>query len=754
MTNLKEINDEWLDTFYSSKNIISNNSEWKRFRYLWSKFYNKPGFPLCFIFSCQKETISLYFGAQTVKGANSLRQELISFVGTSFPNYTGLPYELDISLNHENLLSEIFVEPCFKIKFLNTENTENIKTKLFTYGQILDRKPDLTRRVKLPFGQIRDLFDKAIISGDHLSAYRYKDELISSGRLTPPHELFLDIRLISGLGFWDRLSNHDLRKLIDFRNMLPVTIIRDITDYFYSVGVSQYEQTEEIEGCLKQLSHFKFIEFTGFFTKKKFIKNKKSLIVFLLAEIVQENIDVDYSLSIYNEIINFEITPLVKKIKQKYLDVIENETLDILEDGNKYFLDEEYDKALFSYFKVSPSSKALDLITRCLYLKFQMVSVNEWKNQDGYDESEIKKVFDYYDNLSNEEQNNYTANQRNKNFLEILTNVDYNIDTPNIQNHWIKWILRLEENLDIKVDVEYLKNYISDWSIEYFINNPKELEKYFQKLISLDEDLFNLTYLKFYEKFFVENELNDRNFLNFIIDFFERLVQLDNFNINDLQICFSLQENILKLGVSSVQYVKLIGALRVAITSEKIGLNNFDIMLDISEAFSYFPKTDENAATEFHASILEISQKYSQRIDQNQKLCLRRISEDLGSVPSWLQLNTEEKNAEVEFFETSYSHLSNKKLGIYTLNENAGKRIREIINSKVPSCNVDLNSDKQCTQKLKALASNSDIFVFSWKCSKHQAFYCIQNNRSKELPFLQPLGKGSASILRELLEIK
>ena len=42
-------------------------------------------------------------------------------------------------------------------------------------------------------------------------------------------------------------------------------------------------------------------------------------------------------------------------------------------------------------------------------------------------------------------------------------------------------------------------------------------------------------------------------------------------------------------------------------------------MLDISETFSQYPNTDEKSATEFHALILEIGQKYSQRIDQNQK---------------------------------------------------------------------------------------------------------------------------------------
>ena len=522
----------------------------------------------------------------------------------------------------------------------------------------------------------------------------------------------MEIRLIAGLGFWDRLNNNYLRKLIDFRNILPVTIIRDIADYFYSVAVTQFENSEDIEGCLKQLEHYKFKEFTGFFAKKKLIKNRQSLIIFLLSEIVQENIDINYSISIYDEINKIERSPLVEIIKQKYLIASQELVIDSLKDGDKYFIDEEYDKAISSYFKVDPSSKILEKIIRCLYSKYQMIPPQEWKNEEGYDENEIDDVLGYYDDLTNEEQNKFITIKRNKDFIEILK-TEYNVsDNSEIDNEWIKWISRLESNGNVKESVEYLKNYISDWSIKDFEEDPEQLEKYFEKLVSLDEELFNLTYLKFYEKFFIDNEIDNKNFVNFVIDFFERLVQLENFNSNDLQICFSLQEKILALGVSNSQYKKLVDALRIVINPEKIGLNNFDLMLDISETFSYYPNTDEKSATEFHALILEIGQKYSQRIDQNQKLCLRKLSEDLGGIPKWLELNSEEKNAEEEFFENSYSHLNDKKIGIYTLNENAAKRIREIIVSKVPSCKIDLNSDKECTTRLKALASNSDIFVF------------------------------------------
>ena len=112
------------------------------------------------------------------------------------------------------------------------------------------------------------------------------------------------------------MNNNDLRKLIDFRNILPVTIIRDIADYFYSVAVIQFEDFEDIDGCESNLNIINLRNILVF--AKKAYKNKQSLIIFLLSEIVQDNIDIDYATSIYSEIKTWNI-PLVEKIKQTYL---------------------------------------------------------------------------------------------------------------------------------------------------------------------------------------------------------------------------------------------------------------------------------------------------------------------------------------------------------------------------------------------------------------------------------------------------
>ncbi len=97
--------------------------------------------------------------------------------------------------------------------------------------------------------------------------------------------------------------------------------------------------------------------------------------------------------------------------------------------------------------------------------------------------------------------------------------------------------------------------------------------------------------------------------------------------------------------------------------------------------------------------------------------------------------------------------LAGKKIGIYTLTESAGQRAAALLADLCSSVDVELNADHECTKRLIALARNADIFVFAWKSSKHQAYYCVKDHRSIDRPLVQPLGKGSSSILRAIIDI-
>ena len=90
-------------------------------------------------------------------------------------------------------------------------------------------------------------------------------------------------------------------------------------------------------------------------------------------------------------------------------------------------------------------------------------------------------------------------------------------------------------------------------------------------------------------------------------------------------------------------------------------------------------------------------------------------------------------------------------IGIYTLTETAGQRAKQLLQKLIPKSRIELNADGVATDRLKHLASSADVFVFAWRSSKHQAYYCAKAARAGKDLILPP-GKGMASIVRSVLD--
>ena len=172
-------------------------------------------------------------------------------------------------------------------------------------------------------------------------------------------------------------------------------------------------------------------------------------------------------------------------------------------------------------------------------------------------------------------------------------------------------------------------------------------------------------------------------------------------------------------------------------------------MVDISELLANEVCKDDNARLSFFIKLLNKLKGFShldQRLSKSQYILFNYLSDDYKqNLPNSFQVFKDN----IDFSIIEDENLD-RKIGIYTLQEKAGIRAKEIINQVYPNLKITINSDKNCTDRLKSLSKNSEILVFAWKSSKHQAFYCIKENRNDNLKLLQPLGKGSASIVSEV----
>jgi hypothetical protein len=94
--------------------------------------------------------------------------------------------------------------------------------------------------------------------------------------------------------------------------------------------------------------------------------------------------------------------------------------------------------------------------------------------------------------------------------------------------------------------------------------------------------------------------------------------------------------------------------------------------------------------------------------------------------------------------------LRGKYVGIYTLNESAGRRAEKEIRSRVNDVDVRRSNAHQSTESLVAMSKNSDVMVVVTRQATHAATDAITSNLGPETELVRPKGGGTRSIIAEL----
>ncbi len=96
--------------------------------------------------------------------------------------------------------------------------------------------------------------------------------------------------------------------------------------------------------------------------------------------------------------------------------------------------------------------------------------------------------------------------------------------------------------------------------------------------------------------------------------------------------------------------------------------------------------------------------------------------------------------------------LAGKKVALHTLSEGEAIRTRGIIQTRCPTCIVEIDHSKAGNLGLEHLARNADVFVMVIRSAKHAATDFIETHRPDKTTLLRVNSRGSSSILRALSE--
>ena len=669
--------------------------------------------------------------------------EINSFVGLSYA---------DIRIHdHENNNEQVkAIKERFGSRIVSfTSSLSTTKSKieeaLLIYQKLLLRRPKVPNRMQRPFGKVRADFDRALLAGNTQNAQLLLDELITSGKIDSAQQKCLEIRMLAGLGRQSELArNHSLiDSVVDLP--LPAQILVDIIDSLYETYIRPNETNSDFEVVLKGFENNIIRPFkSSLFKDRKGIRHPTVLRSFLLFELSKENpsrkrcdsILLDYVDSAegcdlakkwYGELPNEVLTKEITNAQTVSVEQVIKEAL----------ADEDYETAYNLCLKWTPINYWIySSLLRC---------ANEISNLN------IKKnTLDFIGTLSEDiisksEPKDINRIESLKAVCELNTNQESKLT-------WVLWAESVNNGASFPQSIKVLKDNVTKWSVDEYIHEP-DLCINLAKLIGES----NNTQLEIYRsafpdivEFFVERPDQDRRISAFIpiyVAIIEVLALSGSLSPDELEIVCSLFLVLMSNGPSKSTYVESVEFLGV-IVDENNSIINLDWALNISELLIlYTPVDDGNSRMTFFNKVISIVMASPHRVIKSQIDLLQLLAKDYAyDLSAVLLLNDGQLDADP-------SNNINFKgfIGIYTLTEGAGSRAKILLEGYFPNARVETNNDHEATDKLKSLARNADIFVFAWKSSKHQAFFCVKEARkNKETAF--PLGKGTASIVNSALE--
>lgn len=768
------------DTFFSSPNSFlwnSLNSDEHKFNWAsdihsWIGSYDKLGV-MVLPFLDQNSNLCAYGFSKNDNKFETFLTELEAFIGKSWSKITRLNLNNELTDTFDiSLLNEFNGQIC-KIEIPKTcdqgtplKDNENYLNQnaiwkiLATYRQILLKKPEKKSLSASSFGNLKRDFDKAIFVGNVSETEKKYEQLIAHGRLSFENKQFLEIRKLSGLGMWNQIVLQ--KQLMEECSKLPLPkkARTDLIEAFYNVS-QQSEDPSKInaETAFSAFKRSEPSKFPRLFSTRQGIIRPKVIKAFIFWELQSENPDqaqIDDCLKVMkaetteDQSFISDLEKLISRTLPRPVNSVNTSDLQIADEALDEF---EHEKAFRIYQGLPPTLKIfVKLITCAKFLKTSdcyetVMKVEKQLEKNNIDIPDLVKQNAAklrFDATDTHDVSNYSQTQP-----EQLSTPKKNI------SGWLDWsrLLKFKDTYSEDEICNYVIKASEDWSLSSLKTNSYEIKEFSDNLFNTDSDgnrVIDRVWVKIFESFLPEDAAPKKEWKPIYNALFSKKLTDDFLDENDLESIRILLSVLMESGLTHQEYADLIQDLKELVERE-LAVRTFEWAMDICEVISISRSPNDHTKKDFISYFLSIGHlKVSpNRLDLAQLHLVEQLSLDIGQrdlFSNYIQTPEEETTKQLEKLSLD---LSNKKIGIYTLTESAGKRAKDTLEKLFPGVEVGLNNDHGGTERLKALAKNSDIFVFAAKSSTHAAFYFIKKNRDAEV--LQPTGKGSSSIISAII---
>jgi hypothetical protein len=479
------------------------------------------------------------------------------------------------------------------------------------------------------------------------------------------------------------------------------------------------------------------LAFGPLFRERKGLCSLKVLKAFLLYELAQDRPDITRCDDI---VANYPVDGPERDMVLRWratvvADLPMPQSVDLRGSANKALGDENYEAALKLCFDALPEAFAYSGLMRCAV---------------EMDDSEISgRVLEAIAAAPEAVRNAW--GKRDLARLQQLQEIQPIAETRiRPEADWLSWIAYVKAGNYDRPPLQILEEAVVRWSVESYASDPqvcRQLADTIGNASGEAEQVFRNAFAPLAE-FFTDRQSHPvRSFIPIYLMLIRAVAWNGAVSANELELASGLMQALIDAGPVTLDYTEALEAYAEILAANN-ATSNIDWALNAAEMLAMHSSPDKESRLRFFIAVVNMARENAHRLNSIQRGMLPLLAQDY-SCPDLLNAFPAAQESEAPDETGSHKHFAGL-IGIYTLTETAAIRARQFLRNLLPNSRVEINSDMASTDRLRHLASSSDIFVFAWKSSKHQAYYAAKDARGDRETLL-PLGKGSASILECVL---
>lgn len=623
-----------------------------------------------------------------------------------------------------------------------------IGERLALFARLSAQQPDIARSEPRPVGRVRSELERALLTRDEERALALISELRSSGRLNEENLRFLDIRLKAGLGQWEQVARDHwtIKTLADLP--LPPQTLADLIEALYRVYIDAAEAAGDAVSVQQAFAERIGQPFPRLFASRHGVRTPRVIKAFCLYECQQPKPNVEIIEGLLRllptedaawaaSFLRTPERPPVTSFAPAPPTATAPVERPIQEDdaAQEAFENGQYDRAFELYLVQPLTKKSLSALLSCV----QFIGTAE-------SQSRLVRAFDASPSVDPNLPEALIG--RLDALRDTVVAAAKSAEAPPEPPGWMRWARRLATGSSLDDAEAEVLNERSTWEAAALRKNAKacvEFADLIGNLTGAAADVARRALSMIVAAFFPEGEPPTqaaRPLANVIL----LLIAMDEATAReDLEILSTVLSVLLDLGLSNQDYLTTIADLEAV--QDRVGsYANLAWSLDVCELLAISPIPSGQAGEarlRFFLTVVAQSRGFAHRLRAHDFLPIEYLARDYGVDPSAIaDFRPTAKSTD----ETEAATFAGKTIGLYTLTEGAGARAKAALEVLFPTCIVEVNSDTVCTSSLTNLARTADIFVFAWRSSSHQAFYCVKDALGGRDP-VYAAGKGTASLV-------